>query len=869
MSLKYDATGTQDDFTVTETFVVFQENQTVRLKDAAFFKVFDDNGNEPRREDGTTYSLIIRTLTQEDTVVTRSDPIPQIDPTTESILLWEPVEDQEDIQAKSDLLLHVNNANEANSLCNVIRLNKIFKGQRLRVEITYQRYKRSVYDETPEAYDATGPRYSPAMMQNVLDRLDTLEAKPTAFANMFGTYLGNEDILEEDLTGIAPENFVRYEKHDVNVPAGITVLQPAKGAFYPEGLEILKMEKTPFTLTSASRALGLNKLFFYSDTEATVNAQYHISTERKIVLSEENIDMLLQKFGGTVSGQLVDILDTEVTLLQKDVDYIVDDIDITRTARTHSSSAVYKHIRFLTEVSGEVLISYHAFGGFVATSDIRAMNREIGNTREILNNTGLLTEEGVAKLPLLVQIIKRLRIIERYHNHFHSVEHRIFVKGAKGIHWFNFAAIYDVDWGLLLNNIHDLGHFRIHSMLRDWTYEFMVDVDVTRDIKDALQVKVLATNNTNYDPTKGYSKVFKRDNLLARICWVDEGERSGVVLQLGWDLSVYDKENYPVDVDCVSIINKSGSTSFWTLLTGDEVNQPVEGQVMVYNHTPFTLTADPVFQRGKAYFIYKNRYLYFRTCDKYIKEGRGYYAIQEDGSYADVTSVVTPGAPVTDYMGDDGKVNLFERMVYGNYLALAEVIPGEQVPLDTYYEPDVDVYKEDKVFTMPNTNFVWNIESANSHYTVMPMCCTDGLVAWIGNINLTQFAAGEGDCHRCEECDYSGAESYDTVASYKCRSGLSLELQKWVDIRSVKTIDMVVFDRVDGRYLVCPASTQHIYDGDLNVGCTVQLSANDQCWATLQVAKKNDVIKMELAPYLGTFSRVNERYDLRQIRMHF
>ena len=101
------------------------------------------------------------------------------------------------------------------------------------------------------------------------------------------------------------------------------------------------------------------------------------------------------------------------------------------------------------------------------------------------------------------------------------------------------------------------------------------------------------------------------------------------------------------------------------------------------------------------------------------------------------------------------------------------------------------------------------------------------------------------------------------------RSGLSLELQKWVDIRSVKTIDIVVFDRVDGRYLVCPASTQHIYGGDLNVGCTVQLSANDQCWATLQVAKKNDIIKMELAPYLGTFSRVNERYDLRQIRMHF
>lgn len=869
MSLKYDATGMQDEFKVTETFVVFQENQTIRLKDAAYFKVFDDNGNEPKREDGTTYSLIIRTLTQEDTVVTRSDPIPQVDPTTESILLWEPIADQDDIQAKSDLLLHVNNANEANSFCNLIRLNKIFKGERIRVEITYQRYKRSVYDETPEAYDATGPRYSPAMMQNVLDRLNNLEAKPTSFANMFGTYLGPEDILEEDLTGLAPENFVRYEKHDVNVPAGITVLQPAKGAFYPEGLEILKMEKVPFTLTSDSRALALNKLFFYTDTETTVNAQYHISTERKNVLTEENIDMLLEKFGGSVTGQLVDILDTEVSLLQKDVDYIIDDIDITRTARTHSSSAVYRHIRFLTEVSGEVLISYHAFGGFVATSDIRALSRDVGNTREILNNTGLLTEEGVAKLPILVQIIKRLRIIERYHNHFHSVEHRIFVKGAKGIHWFNFAAIYDVDWGLLLNNIHDLGHFRIHSMLRDWTYEFMIDVDVTRDIKDALQVKVLATNGTNYDPSKGFSKVFTRDNLLARICWVDDGERSGVVLQLGWDLSVYDKENYPVDVDCVSIVNKSGSTSFWTLLTGDEVNQPVEGQVMVYNHTPFILTADAVFEQGKAYFTYKNRYLYFRTCDKYIKEGRGYYSVQEDGSYAEVTGTVTPGAPVTDYMGDDGKVNLFERMVYGNYLSLAEVVPGEQVPLDTYYEPDIDVYKEDKVFTMPNTNFVWNIESANSHYAVVPLCCDDGLVAWIGNLNLNDYVAGEAGCHRCEECDYSQDESYGTVEVYDCRSGLLLELQKWVDIRSVKAIDLVVFDRVDGNYLVCTNSIQHIYGCEEGVGCTAHLSANDQCWATLQVVKKNGVITMEVSPYLGTFSRVNARYDLRQIRLHF
>jgi len=47
------------------------------------------------------------------------------------------------------------------------------------------------------------------------------------------------------------------------------------------------------------------------------------------------------------------------------------------------------------------------------------------------------------------------------------------------------------------------------------------------------------------------------------------------------------------------------------------------------------------------------------------------------------------------------------------------------------------------------------------------------------------------------------------------------------------------------------------------------LSANDQCWATLQVVKKNGVITMEVCPYLGTFSRVNARYDLRQIRLHF
>ena len=518
------------------------------------------------------------------------------------------------------------------------------------------------------------------------------------------------------------------------------------------------------------------------------------------------------------------------------------------------------------------------------------MNQSITNTREILNNTGLLTEEGLSKLPLMVQIIKRLRVIERYHNHFHAVEHRIFVKGAKGIHWFNFAAIYDVDWGLLLNNIHDLGHFRIHSMLRDWTYEFMIDADVTRDIKDALQIRILATNENNYDPISGQEKIIKRDNILARLCWVDEGERSGVVLQLGWDLSVYDPENYPCDIDVVSIINKSGSTSFWQLLTGPEVNQPAEGQIMVYNHTPFKLTGDSVVEQGKVYFEYKNRYLYFRTCDRYVKEGRGYYSLQNDGSYADVTGSVTPGDPVTNYTDDQGRVNLFERMVYGNYLTAADTVVGDQIPIETYYEPDIDVYKEDRSFTMPNTNFVWSYEDAvtslqgsHSFFCVKPLCCEDGVPVWLGNVNLSRFAAGESTCKKCEG-DYESSDTEETVESYKTISGLAFEYQDWIDISTVKSIDFVLFDRLDGKYIVKNGAVEKaLYERetprvasidyepeDQFVGSvTLQLSASDQCWATLQMTKENGVIGLEVCPYLGTFSYVNNRFDLRQINLHF
>ena len=97
----------------------------------------------------------------------------------------------------------------------------------------------------------------------------------------------------------------------------------------------------------------------------------------------------------------------------------------------------------------------------------------------------------------------------------------------------------------------------------------MVDVDINRPSGDILRIKTLGTNQYSGFGSESFTKVLLRDNLAVRLCWIDNGNSSGVVLQIGWDYKSYIENNLTknIDIDTIVVTDKSGLSSMWSLLT--------------------------------------------------------------------------------------------------------------------------------------------------------------------------------------------------------------------------------------------------------------------------------------------------------------
>lgn len=958
-----------DRFAVEEKFMIFRHGQVVKLTYPAHAYDPDPNSTTP------TTSLITVTAQKSDTdsasVTEISVPFSVCD-RSGSI----GADDQDVTQVKSEMMAQENGSGLDPHIARYIKVDSYgtegLEGKHL-ITVKYQAAVKGVEDDQ-SIYDGTefsNLPYSPSLMNNVLKRLTVLE-NATTMGSLFGTSLGTTDILDEDLTGIAPENYVRYERHEVNTPAGIVLVQPSKGSFYPNNLEVLEYTPENFILSEDTKADALGNIFFWSDSEHILNSANHVSYQhRKVLSSTSVIEKLLEKATDRViKGGIIYLKGnaakgiTAVTPLVYGVDYTVDSIDIPRTARSTSMNAVYQNIRFITQRNGEVLISYQAFGGFAAPEDIRSIHQETTNIKKLLTNSGLVTENSLESQPFLQSIYKRLTRIEEYYNCNSQVEHRIGITKS-GWHWINIAIVYDKAWETATPNIHDVGTFRVQSSIRGWMYEFSVDVDMSRKTADVMKIRTIGTNQGSECDYTDYSRILFRDNLAARLCWIKNGNESGLVLQIGWDFTPYLRTAYRIAQETILVTNKSDASSLWTLLTDpDVVNFPSNGVISVYQHSRFKVTEDTEFVDGKVYWFYKDLYLYRRTADRTIKEGKTYFERDASGTtyyQVDTTSeAYAPGNSMSLYMDDvldeDGnvvgkQVQLFERIMYGRYPVqaypvmtteeaqregISRYIPAlSPVTRGMYYEQTDATYDADNTFSMPNGD-MWTYGVKDNN------CCTKliepngGVVAWLGNVNLTPYAYGEAACCQCEGQRYNSAdhENYEDQPEYEVAkytpNPYTSELmfngyvQTLLDPASVSKVTLVLFDRLNGEYVTVDGNVSSFSDG--TVGGEVVVNLEDLCFCKFVLskitlisdsestvangeAKRGDyrqeyqtrstvlngtstyvdrflseqisteyadvdssissLAKISLEPFFGKLSRDTERFDLRQIRLHF
>lgn len=775
---------------------------------------------------------------------------------------------------------------------------------KVNVDVEVQQAFRGLYEL--HGFDGVGPTYTPALGRYFLEKLDELEAVVTSnVASVFASTDSVHDLLEEDLTGTNPKNYVEFESHTVNTSSGVDSLMPGRGSFYSHDFKMWKYEMRTGTVQMSNKMYNISNraIFLYEDTSFVGSTTSRITTTKRVYLDNDNYD----KYIG-MAGRFIDR--AKLVPLVAGIDYELVHVNVAKTEKSSSQYGVYDTIRLLSAYTGPVLISYHAFGGEVVMSDVRDLRQDIINAVSVLTSKRLLTADVFDKQPVIKSLIDRIQAMEQYHNHFNRVEHAIHMNNP-GFHWFNIASLYDVAWGAEESVVDEIGTFRVESKNLNWCYEFAVGIDLRKKLVDMLRCKTIMTNDVHTSDLSNYVAYAKgRDDLAIRVCWVGDGKASGVVLQLGWNFDRYSSVNNEngVSTDTVIVTNKSGVTSKWKLAYSPMDNtytSPTD--IKVYNHVSYVLTSDVSFQAGKDYYKFEPIYAYYKTADARVRENVEYFTKDADGSYISVE--LTVGETIENYTNGvlkslndvDCTGGIFERSVS---MKVPKIVVNTGAPI---YESDEifeikSGYDDDVQVQMPNSNVLW-IENATGCYSLARILePSDGLIGWVGNVPLHSLNA--------------------QANSISCF--ISKTVQDIIDLSTIKGISFKLYDRkfdkivnrsadigyIEPEYVSVESGTKaqegEVYYGrtgsgeqgnpykyfvvkNLAVGATLVENQHftckvpaqivgqvifdllDLCGASLKVTKGKVTgsIGFGMFAYVGTDSVINERFDIREIDLHF
>ena len=892
-NVSYDLTGADPRFARSEEFVmVFKSNQVHKFP----IPVFRDS---------------IKIYTVSNGITAENPDVPR-DPNGSSG--WKEVEI--DTAAMSKAYCLDENFDDSNPLVSEIEFHILDdvpdNTDHVQVMIKSQRFYNDLYDI--HNFDGVGPSYTPGLGNYILNKLQDLEAvMATNLQNTFASTDTSNDMLEEDLTGTLPANYVNDERHLVSTSTGVVTLMPARGSFYAHDFLMWKYTVRTGTVQTANKKYNLDNqaIFIYLATSTVGGSATKIVTEKKVYLTEENYD----KYIG-MAGSFIDR--AKLKMLIPDVDYRLTNLNVAKTEKSESEYGVYDTVEFLQPFNGDVLITYHAFGGAVVFEDVQDMKKDLINAMKILSSKNIITSDILAKQPVIRDILNRIQVIEQYHNHFNRVEHAVYMY-QKGFHWIDIAVLYDVAWEEAYSATEEIGTFKVSSKELGWSYEFILSLDLRKKLVDALRVKTLATNDVNPSSLVDYIAYDKsRDDVAVRVCWTGSGKQSGVVLQLGWNYKNYPEPPHGVDTDTIVVTNKSGVTSKWKLVYNplDNTYDSATSR-RVYNHTRYVNVTEDYYQAGTDYFKYEEQYIHYKSnvtkVDTSVNDGSGYYTpVVSHGvtSYVRVnlSSIVIPS--VKTFTGEAWVYGSQERISCSRGIyerALYTKVPKQiDVVVDAVIENKESVFKvqqftEDQVVDMPGEDVHWQEGATGSYWLSQILEPCDGLMSWIGNINLSGMNAVKTELHSSLPVDtvkvldiltIRGAtfKMYDRrrhcVVSRKADVGMYEGIfTRTSDSRALSgksyylrfgdgTVDsQYQYARVElaAGYNISEAPTVYYecIDKPKIIGQVI-LDLVDLCGAEFTIEKDiGSNLTFNLTTFVGTDSAINQRFDLRQIDLHF
>ena len=820
---------------------------------------------------------------------------------------WEMVDPDNEAIAQA-YLIDADAANPFNKVLTRQIILNCYVAERVKLKIVSQRFYLDLYDLN--GFDGIGPSYTPAFGKYVLDKLQDLEATVvTNLSNNFGIANDDNKWLEEDLTGTKYENFIQDEMHLVETASGIDTLMPARGSFYSHDFRMWKYSVRTGTVQMANKRFNLENqaIFVYQVTSNVGNTTSKVTQTKKVYLTNENYDDYLG-----MAGSFIDR--ARMTLMKPDVDYVFENLNAAKTEKSESEYGVYDTVRLIGSMNGNVLITYHAFGGNVVFEDVQDMRQDLTNVMRILTSKNLVTSDIFDKQPIIREMLNRIQVIEQYHRHFNQVEHAVYM-GIKGFHWINIASLYDVEWDEENKVIDEIGSFRVESLVRHWCYEFTLSIDLKKKIYNMLRCNTLATNDVGATDLKDYEAYLKiHDDVAIRCCWNGDGTTSGIMLQLGWNFDNYPEPENGVDNDTIVVTDKSGMTSKWRLVY-NPLDNVFEGSKSnkVCNHTKYIPTTDTNYVAGKSYYKFEDIYTYFRTASERIKEHVEYYtlvrnALNETSGYVKVNCL--PNYMVSDYISerqmatDDStppntiscRNGIFERSLYRKVPKVIDTSTyevGDVIEdVENVFEVSDGTYTEDDAFELMRPEMYWRDGVPGCHQLRRILEPSDGLMSWFGNMHLDLFNAGT--CTVESSLDDYTQEILDimtirgmTVKLYDRKydkiltrtADLGYTHAEYAPATGTAQTGVVYYEKLGDTYFrSIIAVGEELTEGkyftkrreDSAVGQII-FDLVDMCGAEFVIFKDIDTgrVTFSFDVYLGTDSAINRRFDLRQIDLHF
>ena len=339
-------------------------------------------------------------------------------------------------------------------------------------------------------------------------------------------------------------------------------------------------------------------------------------------------------------------------ILTRGVDYEVIGLNRPKTKVAQHPSGVYDYIMLTKPFVGQIKVeSYRAFGGEVTPKDINSIKDVLADVVRMISEGIFLTEQTLPFTPQVMDMMRRLGIVEDAVMHYNQANHRI-VATSSGRHWYTIADLYTDAWS---NNILTASHIHIglKSTTQGWVYETHLSVNLKR-IYEKMRVDVVSSvNRENTFALSKYEDVGNELIPMLRMLWNQDpatGEMSGAVLQVGMvmvenrveTLSVYDKSGTATDIHVKANIAGTDAVqddnvllpNGCTWVAGEEKSLesltplcPEEGYLVWGGAMPVTMLDNGNFIEHSFYddeFRLSNikqitMYFYDRINDEYIK----------------------------------------------------------------------------------------------------------------------------------------------------------------------------------------------------------------------------------------------------------